>query len=293
MKNRKAEKVLKLFRNFIIITLADALYAVSFCWFFQPNAISVGGFTGISQIVNHFLPVVPIGVCTIVINIPLFIIGGKLQGFKLILSSLYSMTISNVFIDVINHFVRFFPMEDLLLAAAFGGLLCGAASGLQLRVGATTGGSELAARLLKYKFNHISVGKLCLGVDLIVILLYAATFQKVYNALYGIVAMYIFSVAMDFVIYGGTGAKMAYIVSDKIDLVKERLLDMGLGLTLIDGHGGWHNDDKKVILCAFKRNQIAAIKAAVMEIDSAAFVIVNNAHEVLGEGFETYSPGQL
>lgn len=290
---KKGKVVLKYLLDYFLITLSDALYAFAFCWFYQPNAISVGGFTGISQVINFFLPVLPIGITTLVLNIPLFAIATKVQGIKLLLSSLYSTVISSVFIDLFSGIHSFSPMDDLLLAAAFGGVLAGVGVGMQLRVGATTGGTELAARLLKYKIRHISVGKLCFAVDIIVIIIYAFTFKKINNALYGIASMYIFSLSMDFVIYGGTHAKLAYIISPKSEEIKDKLLKMNLGVTMVDSHGGWNGDEKQMIMCAFKRAQIAAIKKSVTNIDPAAFIIVCEAHEVLGEGFGKYSPDEL
>ena len=290
---KKGKVVLKYLLDYFLITLSDALYAFAFCWFYQPNAISVGGFTGISQVINFFLPVIPIGITTLVLNIPLFAIATKVQGIKLLLSSLYSTVISSVFIDLFSGIHSFSPMDDLLLAAAFGGVLAGVGVGMQLRVGATTGGTELAARLLKYKIRHISVGKLCFAVDIIVIIIYAFTFKKINNALYGIASMYIFSLSMDFVIYGGTHAKLAYIISPKSEEIKDKLLEMNLGVTMVDSHGGWNGDEKQMIMCAFKRAQIAAIKKSVTNIDPTAFIIVCEAHEVLGEGFGKYSPDEL
>lgn len=290
---KKGKVVLKYLLDYFLITLSDALYAFAFCWFYQPNAISVGGFTGISQVINFFLPVLPIGITTLVLNIPLFAIATKVQGIKLLLSSLYSTVISSVFIDLFSGIHSFSPMDDLLLAAAFGGVLAGIGVGMQLRVGATTGGTELAARLLKYKIRHISVGKLCFAVDIIVIIIYAFTFKKINNALYGIASMYIFSLSMDFVIYGGTHAKLAYIISPKSEEIKDKLLEMNLGVTMVDSHGGWNGDEKQMIMCAFKRAQIAAIKKSVTNMDPAAFIIVCEAHEVLGEGFGKYSPDEL
>ena len=290
---KKGKVVLKYLLDYFLITLSDALYAFAFCWFYQPNAISVGGFTGISQVINFFLPVLPIGITTLVLNIPLFAIATKVQGIKLLLSSLYSTVIISVFIDLFSGIHSFSPMDDLLLAAAFGGVLAGVGVGMQLRVGATTGGTELAARLLKYKIRHISVGKLCFAVDIIVIIIYAFTFKKINNALYGIASMYIFSLSMDFVIYGGTHAKLAYIISPKSEEIKDKLLEMNLGVTMVDSHGGWNGDEKQMIMCAFKRAQIAAIKKSVTNIDPTAFIIVCEAHEVLGEGFGKYSPDEL
>ena len=275
-----------------IITLGCALYALCFNWFFQPNNISMGGFTGVGQIINHLVPAVPIGIMSIVLNVPLFYIGVRKQGVKLLISSLYAMTIGSLMLDGLAAVYTFQPMEPLL-ACVYGGVLLGISMGLMLMMGATTGGTELAARLLKYRFRNLSIGRLCLIIDVTVISCYALTFRSVNNALYGIIAMYISSLAMDAVIYGSVNAKIAYIISNSSDEVAQKLLKMDLGITLLDGKGGFSGDRKQVVLCAFTRSQITAIKAAVTAIDPSAFIIVCEAHEVLGEGFSEYTPDSL
>lgn len=275
-----------------VITLGCALYALCFNWFFQPNNISMGGFTGVAQIINRFFPVLPIGVMSIVLNVPLFYIGVRKQGVKLLISSLYAMSVGSLMLDGLAAVYTFQPMEPLL-ACIYGGVMLGVSMGLMLTVGATTGGTELAARLLKYKLRHISIGRLCLTIDVIVICLYALTFRSINNALYGIVAMYISSLAMDTVVYGSINAKIAYIISNHSGDIARKLLQMDLGITLLDGRGGFSGDEKQVVLCAFKRSQIAAIKSAVTAIDPNAFIIVCEAHEVLGEGFGEYTPDSL
>lgn len=275
-----------------VITLGCALYALCFNWFFQPNNISMGGFTGVAQIINRFFPILPIGVMSIMLNVPLFYIGVRKQGVKLLISSLYAMSVGALMLDGLAAVYAFQPMEPLL-ACIYGGVLLGVSMGLMLTVGATTGGTELAARLLKYKLRHISIGRLCLTIDVIVICLYALTFHSINNALYGIVAMYISSLAMDAVVYGSINAKIAYIISNHSGDIARKLLQMDLGITLLDGRGGFSGDEKQVVLCAFKRSQIAAIKSAVTAIDPNAFIIVCEAHEVLGEGFGEYTPDSL
>jgi len=276
-----------------MIVLGCALYALCFNWFFQPNNISMGGFTGVAQIINRLFPFMPVGITSILLNIPLFIIGVRKQGFKLLITSLSAMGVSSLMIDGLNLLHTFRPMGDPLLACIYGGVLVGVSMGMLMTVGATTGGSDLAARLLKYKLRHISIGRLCLGIDVAVICLYAITFRSVDNALYGIIAMYISSLAMDMVVYGSVNAKMAYIISGSSGEIARQLLGMNLGITLLDGRGGFSGDRKQVVLCAFKRNQIAAIKAAITAVDPNAFIIVCEAREVLGEGFGEYSPDSL
>ena len=279
-------------RIFVVVTLASAVYAVAFNWFFQSNDLTMGGFTGVAQIIHYLLPVLPIGVLTIVMNIPLFIIGVRCMGIKLLLSSLYAMAASSLLLDLVASLFTFQPMEPLL-ACIYGGALLGISIGLMLLVNATTGGTELLARLLKLRFHHLSIGRLCLICDVIVVLLYAAVFRNVHNALYSIIALYISSLAIDMVIYGSRTAELAYIISGRSAQIGQALLELDMGITLLPATGGFSGDPKQVILCAFKRRQIAVIKARVHSIDPNAFLIVCQAHEVLGEGFGSYSQESL
>lgn len=278
--------------EYIIIILGCAVYAVSFNIFYQPNAISMGGFTGISQIINRFLPLLPIGTLTFVLNVPLLVMGVKKLGWGILARTLFATAAGSLLIDAMNMVVTF-PAMDPLLASLYGGVLLGVSIGLLMKVGATTGGTELLARLLKLKLPHLSIGRLCMTIDIIVIILYALTFKNLNNALYGIISMYVASIAIDTIVYGSTNAKLAYIISDRSGEVSRRLLEMDLGVTLLSGKGAYAGNDKQVILCAFKRNLIVPIKAAVTAIDPNAFVIVCEAKEILGEGFGEYTPESL
>lgn len=289
---KSSNPILRRLREYGMITLGCAIYALSFNWFFAPNNISMGGFTGIAQILNRLLPILPVGITSIVLNVPLFAVGVRKQGVGLLISSLYAMSLGSLLIDAMAAVHTFQPM-DSLLSCVYGGVLLGASMGIMLAAGATTGGTELLARLLKYKFRNLSIGRLCLVIDVIVICLYALTFRNINNALYGIIAMYISSLAMDTVVYGALNAKLAYIISQKSGEIAACLLGMDLGVTLLNGKGGFSGDEKQVVLCAFKRSQIATIKASVTAIDPSAFIIVCEAHEVLGEGFGEYTPDSL
>ena len=289
MKSLSLRTVLK---SALLIALGAALYALAFNWFFLPNGLTLGGFTGASQIVNHLLPAVPIGVLTIVMNVPLFMLGVRRMGVGLLISSLCATAASSLLLDLLGALVTFPPMEPLL-ACIYGGALLGAGVGLMLLVNATTGGTELLARLLKFRFRHLSIGRLCLICDLVVVCLYALVFRSVHNALYSIIALYISSHTIDMVLYGSRTAQLAYIISGKRDQMRQALLQLDLGITLLPATGGFSGDPKQVILCAFKRNQIAAVKTKVHTVDPEAFLIVCQAHEVLGEGFGSYSQDSL
>ncbi len=269
-----------------------ALYALAFNWCFQPNHFAFGGLTGAAQILNRLLPALPVGVTVFVMNVPLFILGVRKMGLRLLVSSICAMTVSSALIDLMDAFYTFAPMEPML-ACIYGGVLLGLSMGLMMRVGATTGGTELGARLLKYRLRYLSIGKLCLAIDVSIIVLYALVFRSVNNALYGIVAMYISTLVMDMVVYGSVSAKMAYIISDRSDQVVEQLLERDMGVTILPGQGAYTGKDKKIVLCAFKPRQIAAVKGIVRQVDPGAFIIVCDAHEILGEGFGENSPDSL
>lgn len=286
-------RYLKFIKDYAVITLSCLLYAFAFNCFFETNNLAMGGFTGIAQVLNRFIPALPIGTTVFVMNVPLMIIGVKKQGWSLLFASVYAIFVSSLMIDGMNMFIKFPPTEPLL-ACLYGGVLLGISLGLMMLQNATTGGTELAARLLKYVFPSISIGKICLAIDVSVICIYALTFRSLDNALYGVIAMYVSSIAMDTVVYGSANAKLAYIISDKSAEITQKLMDMGLGATVFNGSGAFTGNRKNILMCAAKPNKIARIKAAVNEVDPKnAFIIVTDAKEVFGEGFGEYSNDSL
>ena len=278
---------------YLWITLASAVYAVGFNWCYEPNQIGFGGITGVGQIINAILPWAPIGTVVIILNIPLFILGWKFIGGHLLVTSLFAMFVSSAAIDALNAIYTFQPM-DPMLATIYGGVLMGLSLGVVFLQGATTGGTDLIARLLKLKMAWLPMGKLLMVIDLVVILAVAAAFGNVDSALYGVVALYISSMVMDMVLYGLDTAKVAYIISDAYDQISHAIIhDMDRGVTLLHGEGGWSGEDKKVLLVAFKQKQIVALKQTVKSIDPNAFLIVCEAHEILGDGFREYKHNDL
>ena len=282
----------KTLKRYGLITVACALYALGFNWFFVPNHFTVGGFTGVAQIINHFLPMLPVGTIALVLNIPLFLLGWRLLGGHLLVSSLFAMTLSSLLVDALNLLITFQPL-DQMLAAVCGGALVGLSLGVIFTQGATTGGTDLAARLLKLKFQGLSIGSLCLGLDVAVTIGYALCFRDMTRAMYGVVALYILSLLIDRVVYGPNASKVAYIISEQYEAITQKLLQLDRGVTLLDGKGAWSGQEKRIILCAFGRRHFIPIKKLVQSIDPDAFVIVCDAHEVLGEGFGQYDPTGL
>ena len=275
------------------IVVGSAIFALAFDWLFQPNQIVTGGVTGIGQVLHRLIPALPVGVVSIALNVPLFVLLARRQGFRSCVRSFCAMLTGSVMIDLLDAAVTFRPMENQFLACVYAGVLFGLSIGLQLRAGITTGGSDLAARLLKYRYLHISIGRLCLMIDLVIIASYAVVFRSVDGALSGIVAMYVSSLTMDTVVYGSTRARMAVIISDKNDLLVKTLLAAHFGVTRMDGEGAYQGHGKDVLLTTFRPNQITALKQTVLAIDPGAFLIVCDAHEVIGEGFASYSEDEL
>lgn len=279
-------------KSYAIITLGSILYALAYNIFYAPNLVAMGGLTGLGQVLNAIIPALPVGTMVFIMNVPLFFLGWKYIGGHLLVSSLYAMTFSSFAIDVLDMIYRFPPM-DTMLAAIFGGALLGAGIGLVFSKGATTGGTDLIARLLKLKFAWLPMGTLVLIPDFIVIALAAMAFNKVETALYGVVSLYITTKVMDTVLYGLDSSKVAYIISDSCKEITDAVIAMDRGATILHGEGAYSGDEKKVLMVAFKQKEIVPLKEKVNEIDPRAFLIVCDAHDVLGEGFRTYSKDDI
>lgn len=279
-------------KSYVVITLGSILYALAYNIFYAPNLVAMGGLTGLGQVLNALIPVLPVGTTVFVMNVPLFFLGWKFIGGHLLVSSLYAMTFSSFAIDVMDMIYQFPPM-DTMLAAIFGGALLGAGIGLVFAKGATTGGTDLIARLLKLKFAWLPMGTLVLIPDFIVIVLAAIAFGKVESALYGLVSLFITSKVMDMVLYGMDSSKVAYIISDSCKEITDAVMAMDRGATILHGEGAYSGDEKKVLMVAFKQKEIVPLKEKVNEIDPHAFLIVCDAHDVLGEGFRTYSKDDI
>ncbi len=281
-------------KKYGLITLGAAIYAFAFNAFYASSSIAFGGVTGIAQLINSLVPVLPVGMLVIVFNVPLFLAGGKLFGREMLLSSIYAMTISSLMMDWFADWFTFAPLEDTLLSALAGGAMLGLGLGIIFLQGATTGGTEIVARLLKLKLSWLPMGRLLLLADLFVITGVALVFRKVDTALYGVVALFVSTTVMDKVLYGMDTSKVAYIISDHPDEIARSIFeDLNRSVTFLEGEGGYTGQKKKVILCAFKDRQIVPIKAAIRRADPEAFLIVTNAQEILGKGFHSHLQNEL
>lgn len=280
-------------RDYTWIFLGSVLYSLSFDWFYVPNQIGFGGLTALGMILNHLSPAIPIGTVVLVLNIPIFILGWKFLGGHTLVSSLFAMTATSVLVDLIAAAYTF-PAMDPMLAAVFGGVTLGLSLGMIFSKGATTGGTDLIARLLKLPFAWLPVGKLLLVVDLAMLLAVSIAFRSMESAMYGIISLYISTLVMDGVLYGMDRSKVAYIVTARPrEVAAEIDRQMDRGVTYLHGEGSFSGKEKLVLMCAFKQRQIVPLKALVHELDPEAFLIVCDAHEVLGQGFRRYQKNDL
>ena len=283
----------RMVRDYSWIALGSVLFSLSFNWFYVPNQIGFGGLTALGMILNYLSPALPIGTLVLVLNIPIFILGWKFLGGHTLLSSLFAMAATSVLVDLISALYTF-PAMDPMLASIFGGVSLGVSLGMIFSKGATTGGTDLIARLLKLPFAWLPMGKLLLAVDLSMLLAVSVAFRSLESAMYGMISLYISTMVMDVVLYGLDQSKVAYIITSNprpMAAAIDKQLDRGT--TFLHGEGSFTGQDKLVLMCAFKQRQIVPLKALIHELDPDAFLIVCNAHEVLGQGFRRYQKNDI
>ena len=281
------------FRPYLWITPASAVFALGFDWCYVPNQITLGGMTGLGQIIHAIVPAIPVGSAVIALNLPLFLLGWRLLGWKLLASSLFATAATSLGVDLLAACYSFPPM-DPMLATLCGGALMGLSLGMVFSQGATTGGTDIVARLLKLRWPWLPLGKLILVPDGVVLALAALAFGRVEAALYGAVGLFVATRVMDTVLYGLDTSKVAYIISDRWEALAQVLLkEQDRGVTILRGQGAYTGRDKQVLMVAFKQRDIVQIKRTVHQLDPKAFLIVCDAHDVLGEGFGDYQKEEI
>ena len=277
---------------FIKILLGCILFGLGFNLFLLPNGLNAGGISGLSMLFVRLTNVGSIGLVTALVNLPLFALGGLKIGKKFFLGSLVGMLLSSSFIDLFAVLPT--PQTEPLVGAIYGGVLCGLGSGLVFSQGASTGGSDIIVRLLKLRWQNVPIGTITMFFDLVVVTLTGLAYRNIGVALYSGVAIYITGQIIDAVVYRFDYSKVALIVSPKFQEIAQRIaVDLERGVTYLDGEGYYSGTQTKVILTAVKKQQLADLKKLVVQIDPDAFIIVQEAHQVLGDGFSRYSRESL
>ena len=276
----------------VMTVLGSAVFSLGFALFLMPNDMNAGGISGLAQIIVELLGFGSVGTLSILINLPLFILGGIKIGKKFFVGSLLGMVLSSVLIDFFSIYPV--PHWEPLICVLYGGVICGLGLGIVFISGTSTGGSDILIRLLKLKYRNVPIGQISLCFDAAVVVLTGIVFHDVSKALYTGVAVFVTSQVIDAVIYRFDYSKVALIISREHEAIAREIgLKLDRGATFLHGEGSYSHTPMKVVLAAVKKQQVAELKELVIRIDPNAFIIMQEAHQVLGDGFSRYSKDSL
>ncbi len=285
----------EIIRNMLLVVFGSLISSSGFVMFFEPSGINCGGISGVAMLIKYMAksPFVTIGLVSAVINIPLFLVGFKKIGKYFFFGSMLGMVVSALGFDLLGAILPI-PEVEPLVAVIFGAAIIGVGLGTVFLAGASTGGVDILARLLKLKFRNCPIGKLILAFDMGTAIATGIVYKDFNNTLYSALALFLVSVVLDYVIYSMDYAKVAFIISEKFEEVAKTIdVDMDRGVTFLKGEGYYKRGEKNIILCAVKRKQLAQLKEVVYRVDPQAFVILQDAHQVLGDGFKRYDRFEL
>ncbi len=271
-------------KRYVFVVLGAALMALSLDMFLVPGGIAPGGVSGLATVISRGTSI-PVGLLIFLINIPVFIWGMIEFDIRFLLSSLVGTMLLSVFTEIFAAFVNPITDNEVLLCV-FGGGMMGVGMGLVIVSGATTGGTDIAAKILKKKFPHISIGAFVMIIDAVVVLLSGIVSRRFETMLFSAAALFVSVKALDAVTDGVEFAKTAFIISDCPEKITKEISEkMKRGTTLLNGFSSYTNKNKNVILCVVLRSELTALKEIVKSVDGSAFLIVSDAKEVLGNGF--------
>lgn len=292
-------------KNFILLTIGSLLAALAINTFFVPFSLTMGGISGLSLIMVHLLPFIPLSIGTwiFILNIPIFYFSYREFGKMFTLKSFIGTFFFSACIDLSSPF--FTPLSQTLLQGVhgtpdyalitlFGGAIFGIGLAIIFIAGYTTGGTDIIAFLIKKQIKGLSTGLIIYLIDFIIITLNFLVLDAetlgapVLLGLYSLVALLITAKSIDFILEGLNVIRAAYIISDQAEIIAQKVLsELNRGVTGLQGKGMYTQANKTVLLCVLSTKEIMLLKKLVSEIDPQAFIIVSPAHEVLGEGFES------
>lgn len=279
-------------KDFLKTAVGAMLFGIGFNLFLMPNGLNAGGISGLAMILVRLCGFGSVGMITAAINLPLFFLAASKIGRKFLIGSLLGMLFSSVAIDAFSVLPH--PNTEPLLGALYGGTLCGLGLGLVFSCGASTGGSDIIVRLIKKKKPDLAIGAISTCFDFAIAVLTGIVFRDANRTLYSGVAIFITGRIIDAVVYRFDYSRVALIISRDYEIIAKEISEsLSRGVTYLNGAGYYNRTNTKVILTAVKRQQLAELKSLVAGIDPNAFVIVQEAHQVLGDGFTRYSKDTL
>ncbi|NMM54165.1 YitT family protein [Paenibacillus aquistagni] len=280
----------KIGQIYLPITIGTAIYAFGLIYFILPNQLMEGGVTGITVLLNYALGVSP-SLSTLLINIPLFLIGWRSLGRTQMIYSIYGVLSLTFFLWLFEQAVKlgylnpFRTEHDIILATLYAGVTLGAGLGIVFRFGGTTGGVDIIARIANRKLS-VSMGQFILFLDIFIIgsSLFFITKEKI---LYTLVTVFISSKMIDFIQEGAYAAKAFTIITNEPHQIADQITkELERGVTLIPAIGYYSKEEKQMVYCVVSRSELRRIKSIAKGIDPKAFIIVSEVHDVLGEGFK-------
>ncbi len=276
-----SNKYLQFIKEYIIVALACVVMAFNINYFFVGNKLAEGGVSGLSLII-HYLSNIDVSYLYFALNIPLIILAYIFLGKNFLLKTLFATFVLSVFLKVFASFSE--PLDDILLAAIFGGAINGIAIGIVFYAGGSTGGMDIVAKIVN-KYTGIPISRILLATDFIVLSIVAVIFGKVIF-MYTLISLVISSKMIDIIQVGIYSAKGVTIITTKEDEIRRRIMeDTKRGITLIDAKGGYTQKEIGMLYCVVGQYQLIRVKTIVKEIDPSAFMIVADVHEVIGNGF--------
>ena len=287
-KNLKGVNPWRVLARFAVITLGCALYAIGVACFIEPNGLALGGFTGIAIILSKFIPI-NTGFIILIMNVPLLIVGLIVFGKEFLFSTVYSTVASSLMMTLIDYTLQdYLPfVSEKFMSIALGAVICAIGLSLIFRMGGTTGGIEIIARLIRLKVQNLSIGKILIMMDMVVILVVGLVSKDVEVAIYTAVTIIIADTVFDKLLYGYNHAKLLYIISENADNIRKRIIsDVNAGVTVLEGKGGYKGDDKNILMVAVKKHSYPKLKDVIKDEDPQAFIIVSDATEIYGLNFQ-------
>ncbi len=272
--------------DYMIITCGAALYAMSVVVFTAPNNIAPGGLTGVATLINYLFSL-PIGTFILIMNVPLLIIGYSRIGRTYFIKTVYGTLVVSLLIDLFSCFIPAYK-GNMILVCIFGGILNGCGIALIFSRGGSSGGTDILASLINKRFPQFSVGHLIMFSDALIVTISAFVYNSIEAGLYAVVSIFVSSKLIDRIIYGTSAdnGKLMFIITDKSREILPLLLnDISRGVTVLEAHGGYSGNDKKLLVCAVRPNQVYKVNNIVKKLDSSVFIIVTTATAVNGEGF--------
>lgn len=270
--------------DILLTLLGTFMFAVSIHFFTSPNMIAPGGVAGISTIISK-LTGFKIGTINIIINIPIMILGFCFLGKQFMIKTIVSLISFTIFVDYV---LADFPVytNDTLVAAIFGGVLLGAGIGIILSRGSSSGGMDIINKLIAKRMPHLKFGRIVFATDFVIVSASAIAFKSIEPALYALILLYIAAGALDAVLYGFNICKCMYIISDKSDIISQRIMsEMNRGATIFESYGAYTKEKRPTIMVAVRQNEYYKLKKIIKSTDPSAFIIVSPANEIVGSGF--------